>query len=66
MRKNKKVYALYHGEDFIDLGTKEELAKSTGISKKTLSFYATKTYRKRRNFDYKRCYILIPIEGEKE
>lgn len=65
-RKNEKIYALYHGEDFIDLGTKKEISKRQGISIKTLSFYVSISYKKRRNFNYDNCYVMIAIEGDKD
>ena len=30
-----KIYALYHGDNFIDIGTREYLAKLLGVTKKT-------------------------------
>ena len=49
--KNKRiVYALYRGDEFLDCGTAEELAKRRGISK--LSFdhgMTTKLYYSLKN-----------------
>ena len=42
-----KYYALYHGDNFIDLGTKEYLAKLLNVNVKTIKFYMSPTYRKR-------------------
>ena len=33
------VYALYKGDEFIDIGTKEEIAEKMGWKKTTISFY---------------------------
>ena len=63
-RRNEKIYALYHGEEFLDLGTKKEISERTGISIKTLSFYMSISYKKRRKFNYDNCYVMIAIEGE--
>ena len=63
-RKNEKIYALYHGEEFIDLGTKKEISERQGISIKTLSFYMSVSYKKRIKFNYDNRYVMIAIEGE--
>ena len=55
------MYALYHGDEFIDIGTQEYLAKLLGVTKKTISFYATPTYRKRIKDN---AWIVIRIEED--
>lgn len=42
-----KVYALYKGEELLEIGTKKELAERFGVKVKTISFYNTPAYRKR-------------------
>lgn len=64
MRKNSE-YALYKGDKFIDLGTKEYLAKLLGVQEKTILFYASPTSTKRRQTKIKKesdRYIVIKIE----
>lgn len=63
MRKNK-VYALYKGDNFIDIGTRKELADKMGVGERTISFYSSPTYQK-RNPDGN-CYIVIECEDEEE
>jgi len=46
---NKTIYALYRGDEFIDLGTADELAKKRGVSKNTIQFLASPIYKKRHN-----------------
>ncbi len=53
------MYALYHGDTFIDLGTKEYLANLLGVKKKTITFYMSPTYQKRN--DYK-GWVVIKID----
>lgn len=53
------MYALYHGDNFIDMGTKEYLASLLRVSKRTIEFYMSPTYRKRTNY---RGYIIIKVE----
>lgn len=57
------MYALYHGDKFIDLGTKEYLAELLGVSKKTITFYMSPTYQKRNNY---KGYVVIKIEEDKK
>lgn len=46
MRKLKE-YALYKGDNFIEIGTAKKLAEIVGISEKSIRFMSTPTYRKR-------------------
>ena len=55
------IYALYHGDEFLTLGTKKELAEYLGVKVRTISFYATPTYQKRNNY---KGYIVIKIGGD--
>ena len=54
------MYALYHGDNFIDLGTKEYLANLLKVSKKTREFYMSPAHKKRTKY---RGYIVIKIGG---
>lgn len=58
-----KVYALYHGDKFIDLGSIKYLAELLGVKEKTIRHYATNTWLKRSGY---RSYIVIKIEDEDE
>ena len=40
-------FAIYKGDEFIDLGTLEYLASSLGVRKETILFYSTPTYKRR-------------------
>ncbi len=40
-------YALYKGDQLLGIGTVEYLSKKLGLTKKTLHFYHTPTYKKR-------------------
>lgn len=54
-------YALYHGDTFIDLGTKEYLAKLLKVQVSSINFYMSPTYRKRTNDN---GWIVIKIEED--
>lgn len=42
-----KVYALYKGEELLEIGTKQELAEKFGVRPKTIAFYNTPAYKRR-------------------
>lgn len=42
-----KVYGLYKGDLFIDVGTADELSKRLNVKKETIYFYASETNKKR-------------------
>jgi len=52
------MYALYHGDTILTIGTKLELAKYLGVKERTINFYMTPTYKKRN----KNGYLVIRIE----
>lgn len=56
----KQEYALYKGDEFIDLGTVAELAKRNGLSESTIRFYSRPAYLKRIKKKDK-CLIVIKI-----
>lgn len=60
--KKPIYYALYKGDEFIDLGTKKYLADLLNVTIETLNFYMSKTYRKRNKKG--NCYIVIRIEDD--
>ena len=43
----ENIYAVYKGDEFIDLGTKNELAKKLNIKPKSIGFMTTPSYKKR-------------------
>lgn len=55
----EKEYALYKGDKFIDIGTKEYLAKILNVKKETIEFYASPTYQKRTKDN---AYVVVRIE----
>ena len=61
--KKKKEYALYKGEEFIDLGTAQYLAQKMGISERTIYSMATQHHKSR---DKGNAIIAIKIEDDEE
>lgn len=64
MSQREKEYAYYDKNDnFIDIGTKKELAERLGVKPSTIEYYATPSKRKRT----KTAGIkVIPLEEEDE
>lgn len=63
MPRKLKEYALYHGEQFLEIGTVKELAEFLGVKEFTIRFYATPTYKKRCSGP-KPNYVLEPLEDD--
>lgn len=54
--REKQEYALYKGDEFIDLGTIEELAERMGVAPKTIRYYQTPIYKKKaKMIQIERC-----------
>lgn len=45
---NDKEYALYKGEEPLQIGTIQEIANAENVKEDTIRFYMTPSYRKRR------------------
>lgn len=60
MRRCTKMYALYHGDNILTIGTIKELAKYLGVGERTIKFYSTPTYKKR----VQNGYLVIKIEED--
>lgn len=43
-----KIYALYKGEQLLATGTLLQIAYKMGVKLRTIAFYKTPTYKKRR------------------
>ena len=46
-RDDTQVYAIYRGDEFIDVGTLVELSERTGIKRETLRWYSYPSSHKR-------------------
>ena len=54
-----KIYALYKGDQFLIVGTKKELADYLKVKEKTISFYSSEVWKKRRKYNFDNCYLVI-------
>ena len=60
-------YALYKGDNFLDIGTIKELAERYNISVKTLRWYSTPCYKNKiKNKKDVKSYVVVRIEDDKE
>ncbi len=59
----KKEFALYKGDTYLCGGSKEELAKYLGVSKKCIDHYASPYHKKTRCKKDSNCYLVIEVEG---
>ena len=62
-----KEYALYQGDEFIEIGTLEKLARLLNIKERTAYFYTTRAYKKRlKNRKHKQegPKIIISLDDE--
>lgn len=59
--KKQNIYALYKGDRFIDMGTREYLANLLKCKVRTISFFATPAYKKRIR-DNSNAIIVIKVE----
>ena len=60
-------YALYKGDNFLDIGTIKDLSKRYNISVKTLRWYSTPCYKNKiKNKKNIKSYVVVRIEDEEE
>lgn len=58
-----KLYALYKGDQFVDIGTPRELAKLLDVKLETIWFYMSKVYKERTNYE---GWVLVEVGDEEE
>lgn len=57
--KTLNEYALYKGEEILQIGTISEIAKSEGILQKSVRFLMTPTYKKRTKSKNRRTLVKL-------
>lgn len=58
-----KQYALYKGDEFLEIGTRQELAEYLGVSITTIDFYKSKAWLDRSGY---RSYVLVEVKEDEE
>ncbi len=59
--KKDRVYALYKGEEFLTLGTIDEIASIMKVKRETIYFYTMPAYKRRIKKGGKNRRYLIKI-----
>lgn len=44
---SKSVYAIYQGDEFLDLGTAEKMSKKFNVRKETITFWNSPAHKRR-------------------
>ena len=62
-KRKRTIYSIYKGDDFVDVGTKEELMQKYNLKSETFNFYTTKTYHKRveARADSKSAFVIYKV-----
>ncbi len=68
MVKKRQEYAIYKGENILDIGTADELAKRRNVNKKTIYHLSRPSYKKRleKRKNSKNALIVIKINEQGE
>lgn len=69
MGHRQKVFALYRGDTFIDVGTLKELSPRLGMKESTIRYYISQAYQRKlsnRNGMYKNQVIAISFYEDEE
>lgn len=61
--KSRAVYAIYRGDEFVDVGTAPELSERTGMSVSLLRWYSSPCWAKRSGG---RGVIVVKVDDGKE
>jgi hypothetical protein len=57
-KRHEKTYALYRGDEFIDLGTIKELAARRGVSPSTIKYMTMPVHHRRTTYGAMRAYLI--------
>lgn len=58
-----KQYALYKGDEFLEIGTRQELAEYLGVSITTIDFYKSRAWLDRSGY---KSYVLVEVKDDEE
>jgi hypothetical protein len=62
---SRSTFAVYRGDEFVDVGTAEEIAKRLGCKPDTIRFYASPSYKARLK-DGNNRLVAVRIDEEDE
>lgn len=63
-KHNPWIYAAYKGDEFLCLGTKEEICEVLGIKAATFRFYRTNYYKKYRKATKNNVRVIVRVDGK--
>lgn len=63
-KRRKRVYALYQGDEFIDLGTAAQLARILGCKTETVEWQSSASGRRRARPDGRHIIRVADIDEE--
>jgi hypothetical protein len=58
-----KQYALYKGDEFLEIGTRQELAEYLGVTITTIDYYKSKAWLERSNY---KSYVLVKLNDNED
>ena len=59
----QRIYAMYHGDEFITTGTLMEIAAFCGLTYSTVRFYSSPTHKKRVK-NKNKCLDVFRLEDD--
>lgn len=62
---SKAIYVLYQGDEVVDIGTADELAKRRDVKPSTIYHYSTQAYRKRIKGQDNRL-LAVRVDDDKQ
>lgn len=67
MGRPEGIYALYKGEEFLDMGTKKEMAARRGVKVETMHYWSSKANKRRiESRKYQNALRIIRIDNTEE
>lgn len=66
IKRKDRLYALYHGDEFIDIGSKEYLASILNVKRETINFYLSESYKKREDLTNRYVVVDCYYEGDED
>lgn len=64
IKKPKNEYVLYKGDTYLYGGTIEQVAKYLKVSTKTINYYASPSYKRRKVKDDSNRYVVYKVKIE--
>ena len=67
MKKRKRwKYAYYIGDEFITMGTSNEICEETGMTIQSFNWYRTNIYKKRPMYDENKRRTIVRVDEDED